>query len=110
MSEFIHQDQLRPRARMASRSISSNVRLRYSSLRRGMISRSWQCLSLRPAVGLNDAIDHINAFPLAHLRSFEHGIRLPNSWDGPEKNLQPSAPLLLCGREKCFGGRTKVWT
>ena len=38
----------------------------------------------------------------AHVRRFEHGIRLPHAGGGAQKNLQPATSFLLRGREEGF--------
>ena len=85
------------RARIASTSISSNSRPRYSTVRRGITSRSPICAcGVRPAVGLDEAGDDIGA-PLVHAA-------------GPRSASRTSCPRPAPPPGRCAASRVAMTT
>ena len=54
-----------------------------------------QGFGLDPAVGLDDADDHVGTFPTPLAGSLEHGVGLADARIGAEEDLESAAPLLL---------------
>ena len=59
-------------------------------------------VGLRPAVGLHDADDDVDALSSASLRDRKHLVRLADAGRGTEKDLQPSTALVPALGEQCI--------
>ena len=73
------------------------------------VEAAQQRLGLRPAVGLDDADDHVRAFLAPLTRGLEHGVGLADAGVGAEENLEPAAPLLLRLLQQRFGCRPPLF-
>ncbi len=86
----------------------------YSTFLRGMISRSpIASLRQRPAVGLDEAGDHVRAAVFAAAALHEHGVGLADARRHPEVDAQTpvraGAGLAADALEHLFGGGAAVF-
>ena len=102
VGEFVDQNQLGRRLRIASRSISARVALVFDLLPRDHLEAVEQRLGLAPTMRLDDADEDIDPVAPLGLRGKQHLIGLADSRRGAEKNLQPPAALLLGRGEQRF--------
>ena len=75
----------------------SNSRSTMSAIRVGKRGQDLEALQeglrLPAAMRLDPADDHIDALAMPEAGLLEHGVRLPDAGDGPEKHLEPAAHL-----------------